>query len=103
MIRATVRFEVLYGHWMDALEICTEIDKQCQAKGLQPTKILAPLAGKGNTMVCESDYESLADYEREGEVYNSDPEIMKNTRRLGGVTVQGSTWVELLEEAPTLA
>src|SRR4051794_7321326 len=68
MVRETVRSEVLYGHYMDALEICGELNKLCEAKGLSIGRLRAPLGGKANVLIAESEYDSLAEYERQSGV-----------------------------------
>jgi hypothetical protein len=103
MIRSTIRFEVLYGHYNDALEICDEIDKLAQAKNLPPSRMMLPVAGKANVLIAESEYESLAVYEKDSETFYGDPDIMKQVRRLSAVTVQGSTVIDLTTEPPRLA
>jgi hypothetical protein len=99
-VREVVRSEVLYGHFAEAMEICHEFGAQAQAKNLPPTTYFFPVAGRGNVIVMHTDYESLAAYETACEVYASDPELMKNQRRLGSICAQGSTETELLGELP---
>lgn len=101
MMREAIRFEILYGHFNDALEILNEIDQQVRAKNLPGSKVLAPLHGVANVLLVESEYASMAAYEEANKVFYADPDIMKNVRRLSGVTVQGSTTVELADDSVT--
>ena len=103
MIRESVRFEVIHGQYPDAIEICREIDQQCQAKGLTTAHLRVPLAGKSNVIHCETEYESLAEYDRQSKLFYTDPDLMKNVRRLGAVTVQSSMFVELTDDLEDFA
>jgi hypothetical protein len=100
MIREVIRTEVLYGHFVDAVEICREIEARADARKLPHARFFFPIAGRGNVLVSETDFESLAEYEKVDAAYMSDPEIMKNLRRLASVCVQGSMTTELLGELP---
>ena len=103
MVREVIRFEVLYGQYTDALEICHEIDAQVKALKLPTARYLVPVTGKANIVILETEYKNFADYEKANEAFYSSQDVMKNVRRLAAITVQGSSITELYEDAPTIA
>jgi hypothetical protein len=63
----------------------------------------APYAGSMNQVVMESDYKDLATLDKEARAFQQDADCMKLWRRMGEVSVQGKTYVEILETAYQIA
>lgn len=103
MFRDVTTMEIRYGHWNDAIEAATEINRLCADRGLRPARLLISSFGPANRMVAEVEYDSLAQIEEEQARFYSDADIMKQVRILAEVTVQGSVVEQLLQDAEHIA
>ena len=55
-----------------------------------------------NELIIETDYPSLADFEKSQKVMYGDPEIVKQLMRVNEASIPGKGWSELLELAETV-
>lgn len=81
----------------------TRLTRRSRRWSCRRPRYLVPVTGKANIVLLETEYENFADYEKANEAFYSNPDVMKNLRRLAAVTVQGSSSTELYEDAPTIA
>ena len=103
MVRERVFQTIKYGYFREALETLTELNRVCGEMGLRPMTFWAPVAGVTNELIIETEYASLADFEREVAALYADADAMKVVRRLSEYIVEGSGRSELIETAPSLA
>lgn len=103
MFRDVTTMEIRYGHWNDAIEAATEINRLCLDRGIRPARLLISSFGPANRMVTEVEYDSLAELEEEQKRFFSDPDIMKQVRVMAEITVQGSVVEQLLQDAEHIA
>jgi NIPSNAP len=103
MYRHRIRQQILYGQFREYMQVAEEVMALREKLGLAASTLWAPTFGTANEVVWEIDYPDLAAYQRENEAFYSDPEVMKQWRRLWQHAVQGSIHDELLEEAPQIA
>jgi len=103
MYREVETYEVLYGHWNDAVEAAEEINTLCRERGLLEARLLVPSFGKANKLIVETEYDELAQWTQQRERFYADAEIMKAVRKFAAVVAQGSGGSELLQNAPHVA
>jgi hypothetical protein len=103
VVRERVVQVIRYGHFREALEILTELDRLCVEKGLGRSTFWSPLSGPDNVLIVESEYSTLADFERESEAFYADPDVMKLLRSAAQYFIDGSGRTELIATAPSLA
>jgi hypothetical protein len=102
MVRNRAIQTIKYGHFKEALEALTELNRICGEKGLNSSTFWSPLAGINNEIIIETEYESLADFERDAGAFYSDPDVMSLWRSMSEHVIEGSGRSELIETAPTL-
>jgi hypothetical protein len=102
MVRNRISQVIKYGLFKEALEAVQEVNQLCRAKGLPEATYWSPLGGANNTLVIETEYESLAEFERDGEVFYSDADVMTAWRRMSQYIIEGSGSSEVLMSAPEL-
>lgn len=103
MVRERVIQTIKYGYFREARDGLEELARLCGEKGLRVLTCWAPVAGVVNELIIETEFESLAEFEREQLAFFSDAEIMKRWRDVAQYIVEGSGRAELLESAPALA
>ena len=103
MYRQRTRQQVLYGQFREYMAVAEEVMAVRRKLGLAEPILLAPAFGTANEVIWEVDFPDLATFERENEMFYSDPEAMEQWRRLWQHAVQGSTHDELLTVAPRIA
>ena len=103
MVRERVIQTVKYGQFREAREKVDELSRICETKGLRPLTCWVPLAGVTNELIIETEYPSLADFERENAAFYSDPDTMRALRGIAEHVIEGSGRAELIESAPFLA
>jgi len=103
MVRNRVIQTIKYGHFKEALEALTELNRICGEKGLTSSTFWSPLSGINNELIIETEYDSLADFERDSAGFYSDPDVMSLWRSAGDHVIEGSGRSELIETAPSLA
>jgi hypothetical protein len=102
MVRNRVIQTIKYGHFKEALEALTELNRVCVEKGLNSSSFWSPLSGINNELIIETEYESLADFERDSAGFYSDPDVMSLWRSAAEYVIEGSGRSELLETSPSL-
>lgn len=95
MYRQIIREQVIYGHFREYFEVAQEVIAYNNSKGWAAIQMYMPLVGAGNDVVFHSDYETLADFEREMHEVMTDPGFMEIFRRQAGHVVQGSSVSEI--------
>ena len=103
MIRARFIVQVRYGHFAEYLRVGEQLNEIARARGWAESTFWSPAVGTANEFIAETDYPDLATFEREGDAFQSDAEVMKLVRSSAGLVVQGSARSELLQTAPQLA
>ena len=103
MYRVNFVMEVKYGHFADLMRNMEELNEISRARGWKEATYWMPTAGKANELVCEFEYDSLAEFEQENEATYSDAEFMKVMREGTQYVVQGSARTRIYERAPQLA
>jgi hypothetical protein len=101
--RQRIHQQVLYGQFREYMMVAEELIALRRKLGLAEATLWAPAFGTANDVLWEFDYPDLATFERENEAFYSDAEAMEQWRRLWQHAVQGSTYDELLAEAPRIA
>jgi hypothetical protein len=94
---------VRYGKFREFHAAMEQLNEIARQRGWVEAKHLVPVAGLDNQYVCQWEYETLADYERETESFYTDDEAMKTFRGAAEFVIEGSSTSELLESAPTIA
>jgi hypothetical protein len=102
MVRNRAIQTIKYGHFKEALEALTELNRVCGEKGLTSSTFWSPLAGINNEIIIETEYQSLADFERDAAAFYSDPDVMSLWRSMSEHVIEASGRSELIETAPTL-
>jgi hypothetical protein len=103
MYRFVTREQVIYGHFKQYLDANNKMNDYVVSKGMAPARLMVPTIGVNNEAIWESEYESLADLEREMDALQSDPEFMTLVRESAGHIIQGSARTELLQTMPDIA
>lgn len=103
MVRERIVQTIKYGQFREALTILKDLNQLCVEKGLRPLTFWAPVAGANNELVIESEYATLADYERESDAFYGDADLMKVWREAASYVIEGSSRSELYISAPTIA
>src|SRR5712691_7041188 len=103
MVRARFIVQVRYGHFAEYLEFAEQLNEIARARGWAESTFWSPAVGTANELIAETDYPDLATFEREGDAFQSDPEVMKLVRSTVDIVVQGTGRSELLQTAPQLA
>jgi hypothetical protein len=103
MVRHRVIQTIRPGFFREALETLNELNRVCVEKGLRPLTFWAPVAGVQNELVVETDFASLADFEREEAAFYADPDTMKLWRAAAQYVIEGTGRTELIETAPSIA
>ena len=103
MVRSRTIWTIKYGHFREALEVLTELNRVCGEKGMESSTFWGPLAGINNEIIIETEYESLADFERANATFYADPDVMSLWRSIAQYVIEGSGRSELIETAPSLA
>jgi hypothetical protein len=94
---------VRYGKFREYHAAMEQLNEIARQRGWVEARHLVPVAGVDNQYVCQWEYETLADYERETESFFTDAEAMKVFRGAAEFVIEGSSMSELLESAPTIA
>ena len=94
---------VRYGKFREYHAAMEQLNEIARQRAWVEAKHLVPVAGVDNQYVCQWEYETLADYERETESFYTDEEAMKVFRGAAEFVIAGSSTSELLESAPTIA
>lgn len=94
---------VRYGQFREYHAAMEQLNEIARQRGWVEAKRFVPVAGVDNQYVCQWEYETLADYERETESFYTDTEAMKVFRSAAEFVTEGTSMSELLESAPTIA
>ena len=94
---------VRYGKFREYHAAMEQLNEIARQRGRVEATLLVPVAGVDNQYVCQWEYETLADYERESESFYTDADAMKVFRGAADFVIEGSSRSELLESAPTIA
>lgn len=103
MVRSVLRFEAVWGHYMDAAagnEACNAV---CRERGWAEWTAWTPFTGKGNEVVVTADYPDIATYAAQRDAAFNDAEFMQAWRQCAEFIVPGSVRTEVLEPALQLA
>jgi hypothetical protein len=103
MYRTRFIVEVRYGHFAEYLKVGEKLNEIARARGWAESTFWAHAVGKANEFIAETDYPDLATFEREGDAFQSDAEVMQLVRSAADLVVQGTGRSELLQTAPQLA
>jgi hypothetical protein len=103
MYRQRMRQQVAYGRFREYMEIADALVTRRRELGLAAPTLWAPVVGAGNEVVWETEFPDLAAFERENAAFHADAEVMERWRSLWQLAVPGSTYDELLQEAPRIA
>jgi hypothetical protein len=103
MYRARFSVEVRYGHFAEYLKIAEQLNEIARARGWAESTFWTPAVGTANEFIAETEYPDLATFEKEGDAFQSDAEVMQLVRSSTEHVVQGSARSELLQTAPQLA
>ena len=94
---------VRYGKFREYHAAMEQLNEIARQRGWVEATLLVPVAGVDNQYVCQWEYATLADYERETESFYTDADAMKVFRGAADFVIEGSGRSELLESAPTIA
>jgi hypothetical protein len=94
---------VQFGHYREFYALYETMEQVVRDRGWRPGSLWMPVAGKTNEVVYECDYADLAEFERETDASQADPEFMKLFREMGTHVVQGSAFSEVLIGAGEVA
>jgi len=94
---------VRYGKFREYHTAMEQLNEIARQRGWVEATLLVPVAGVDNQYVCQWDYPTLADYERETESFYTDSDAMKVFRGAADFVIEGTSRSELLASAPTIA
>lgn len=94
---------VKYGHFNDVLENSRKLNELARQNGWTESRFWVSMAGQDNTFVVETDFESMAAYERESDATYADEEYMKLIRANIDDIVEGTVFTEMFMEARPIA
>ncbi len=100
-IRNTVT--VRYGKFREYHAAMEQLNEIARQRGWVEPKRFVPVAGVDNQYICQWEYETLADFERETESFYTDTEAMKVFRSAAEFVIEGTSTSELLQSAPAIA
>ena len=100
-IRNTVT--VRYGKFRECHAAVEQLNEIARQRGWVEPKRFVPVAGVDNQYICQWEYETLADFERETESFYTDTEAMKVFRSAAEFVIEGTSTSELLQSAPAIA
>ena len=103
MYRSRFHVQVRYGHFKEALELCERLNELGRARGWTESTFWTPSVGNANELIIETEYPDLATFEKQGEAFSSDAEVMSVFRSTAEHVVEGSGHSELVQSAPRLA
>jgi len=92
--------QVKYGHFKEYLELSNKMDELIRERGWTEFTTWVAAVGTANEVIAEADYPDLATFEKEGDAFQSDAEVMALNRSFAEHTVQGSARSELLVTVP---
>jgi hypothetical protein len=81
---------VKYGHFPAFLEVLKELRTYEKAQNLPPTRCWSTLAGVSNRVVIETEWPTLADFEREGDRMDWDEKHLRLRQKIGAEVIEGS-------------
>jgi hypothetical protein len=93
---------VRYGKFREYHAAMEQLNEIARQRGWREASMFVPVAGVDNQYICQWDFETLADYERETEAFFSDAEAMKVFRGAAEFVIEGTSTSELLTSAPTI-
>jgi hypothetical protein len=102
MYQSINRVTVRYGKFREYHSAMQHLNEICRERGWVQGRLLVPMAGVDNEYIMQHDYDSLANYEREGEAFYSDPEAMKVFRDAAAFVIEGTSRSEILQSAPVI-
>jgi hypothetical protein len=102
MVRARFIVQVRYGHFAKYLKVGEQLNEIARDRGWAESTFWVSTVGLANEFIAETEYPDLATFEREGEAFQSDAEVMKLVRSSADLVVQGTGRSELLQAAPQL-
>ena len=103
MIRVRTEILVRYGHYNEVLENSRRLNELARKNGWAESRFWVSLAGQDNTLVVETDFDSLATYEKQSAATSGDAEYMRLIRSNIDHVVEGSLFTEIYEEAEPIA
>lgn len=103
MYRLERRLEVAYGRARDLLDADSRIRALAGERGWRIPTLWNVSFGPINVFVATTDYDTLADYERENIEQLADAAWMNAIRAMNDFTVQGTASTELRETIAALA
>jgi hypothetical protein len=103
MYRFRFRVQVRYGHFKEYLAQQEQLNELNKARGWPEATFWVPTTGAANELIAEFDYPDLATFQRVGEEFVSDAEMMTVMRSGIEHVVEGSGHRELFETAPQLS
>jgi hypothetical protein len=102
MIRHRYHQTVTLGRFNDALSWARELDQAVAQAGLPQARLLMPGVGPINQLILETEYASLADWEKAAETFFGTAEVMSVYRRGIELVCPGThPWDEFEQEAPS--
>lgn len=102
MIRHRYHQTITLGRFNDALAWARELNQELSKAGLPQGRLLMPGVGAVNQLIVEVEYESRADWEKAGNAFFGNAEVMRVYRRGIELVAPGThPWDEFEEEAPT--
>jgi hypothetical protein len=93
---------VRYGKFREYHAAMEQLNEIARQRGWLEASLFVPVAGVDNQYICQWNYETLADYERETEGFYSDTEAMKVFRSAAKLVIEGTSRSELLTSAPAI-
>lgn len=101
MIRHRYHQTVTLGRFNDALAWVRDLNAAVARVGLPQARILIPGVGLVNQLTLEIEYPTLAEWEKAGQTFYGDAEVMSVYRRGIELVAPGThPWDELEQEAP---
>ena len=102
MVRAVIRWEIVYGQAKEALEAVGAMNAVCRDRGWADWTTWAPFSGKENEIILTCDYPDLATYVAERDARFADSDFMNAWRKCAQHAAQGSIWNEVWDPVPDL-
>ena len=103
MIRVRTQMRARLGHFNQVLQNSQQLNELARKNGWAESRFWVAQTGRANTFVVETDFPSMADYERESEATYASEEWMRLIRANVDHVVPGSVRSQIYREAEAIA
>lgn len=89
---------VSYGHFNEFLKTWEDLNALMGKRGWVLATVWTPTVGTGNEAIVEMEFPDLDAFQKQGDLFQHDAEIMKVYRGSAGIVMPGTWHLELIEQ-----